>query len=84
MKTTKISMALAFAVGFCTVAPSAWADPPKKEAGYSYDFTDEKVLGTDIVGGVPAITVRGKGRRDLLHRPRIQFVQEMLKSVENM
>ncbi len=81
---TKMSMAVAVAVGLCTVASSAWADPPKKEEGYTYDFKDDKLLGTDIVGGLPMIHVRNKGRRDLLHRPRVQFVQEMLKSVENM
>ena len=81
---TKISMALAAWVVLCTVASSAWADPPKKEEGYGYEFKDDKLLGTDIVGGVPKITVLNKGRRDILHRPRTQFVQEMLKSVENM
>jgi hypothetical protein len=81
---TKISMALAVWVGLCTVASSAWAATPKKEEGYGYDFKDDKLLGTDIVGGTPKITVRNKGRRDLLLRPRTQFVQEMLKSVENM
>ena len=84
MKKMKMSMAVAVAVGLCTVASSAWADPPKKDEGYTYNFSDDKLLGTDIVGGMPTITVRNKGRRDLLHRPRIQFVQEMLKSVENM
>ena len=42
------------------------------------------MLGKDLVGNTPYISVRAKGRRDVLHRPRIQFVQELLKSVENM
>ncbi len=81
---TKIAVALAFCAGVCAVAPSARADPPKKEDGYTYKFEDDNLLGKDGNGGTPMIRVRGKGRRDLLHRPRLQFVQEMLKSVENM
>jgi hypothetical protein len=84
MMKTKISMALAVWVGLCTVASSAWADPPKKEEGYGYDFKDDKLLGADIAGTIPKITVLNRGRRDILHRPRTQFVPEMLKSIENM
>ena len=81
---TKIAAALAVCAGLCAVAPSAHADPPKDKKDYAYTFDDDKMLGKDMVGNAPQIVVRGKGRRDLLHRPRIQFVQEMLKSVENM
>ena len=81
---TKIAVALAFCVGICAVAPSAHADPPKKEDGYAYKFDDDSLLSKEGNGNVAMIPVRNKGRRDLLHRPRLQFVQEMLKSVENM
>jgi hypothetical protein len=81
---TKIAVALAFCAGICAVAPSASADPPRREEGYTYEFKDESLLGKDMHGDAPVINVRNKGRRDLLHRPRLQFVQEMLKSVENM
>ncbi len=82
---TKIAVALAFCAGISAVAPSAHADPPKKDnKDYAYEFGDDKLLGTDGQGTTPMIKVRAKGRRDLLHRPRLQFVQEMLKSVENM
>jgi len=81
---TKIAVALAFCGGICAVAPSAHADPPKRDDGYAYKFEDDSLLSADGAGITPVIHVRGKGRRDLLHRPRIQFVQEMLKSVENM
>ena len=75
----------AICVGLCAVAPSAWADPPKKDAkDYAYTFPDDGLLGIDGMGTTPIIKVRPKGPRDLLHRPRLQFVQEMLKSVENM
>jgi hypothetical protein len=81
---TKIAVALTFCAGICVAAPSAHADPPKKDDGYAYKFDDDSLLGKDGNGNAPIINVRAKGRRDLLHRPRIQFVQEMLKSVETM
>ncbi len=82
---TKIAVALAFCAGICAVAPSAHADPPRRaDDGYAYKFDDDSLLSKEGNGLVPEIHVRTGGRRDLLHRPRIQFVQEMLKSVENM
>jgi hypothetical protein len=84
MMKTKIAAALALFAGVCMVAPSASADPPKKDNNYEYRFEDDGLLGKEIGSRVPVIEVLGKGRRDMLHRPRIQFVQEMLKSVENM
>lgn len=81
---TKIAMAVALCAGICAVAPSAQADPPRREEGYAYEFKDDGLMGKDMIGDVPILKVRNQGRRDLLHRPRLQFVQEMLKSVENM
>lgn len=81
---TKIAAALALALGIVAVAPSALAEDTTKKGDYAYKFDDDSLLGKDMVGNTPKITVRAKGRRDLLHRPRVQFVQEMLKSVENM
>jgi hypothetical protein len=83
MMKTKMVAALVLGMGIVAVAPSARAEDPAK-GDYAYKFDDDKLLGKDMVGNTPAIVVRAKGRRDLLHRPRIQFVQEMLKSVENM
>jgi hypothetical protein len=81
---TKIAAALALVAGICVAAPSAHADPPKKDAGYEYKFEDDGLLGKDIGGSTLDIRVRQKGARLQLHHPRTQFVQEMLKSVENM
>ena len=71
-------------VGVCAAAPNASADPPKKEQGYEYKFTDDKLLGDNMGATGAQIRVVKVGRRERLLRPRIQFVQEMLKSVENM
>lgn len=81
---TKLVVALSLFVGFCTVAPSARAEAPKGKGDVEYKFDDDGLLGKELAGQMQTITPRGKGRRDLLHRPRLQFVQEMLKSVENM
>ncbi len=81
---TKIAAALALFAGISMAAPSALAETPKKDGSYEYKFTDDNLLGKDIAGNVPMIKVGKPARRDRLHRPRVQFVQEMLKSVENM
>lgn len=84
MMKTKILAAMAVFAGVCAVAPTASADPPKKEDGYEYTFKDDKMLG-DTLGATGAkITVVKQGRRDRLLRLRVHFVPEMLKSVENM
>jgi hypothetical protein len=81
---TKIAASLALFMGVGLLSSSAFADPPKKDSSYEYRFDDDKLLGKDGTAGGPMITVLKTGRRDRLLRPRVQFVQEMLKSVENM
>jgi hypothetical protein len=71
-------------VGLCAVAPVASADPPKQDNGYEYKFTDDKLLADTMGAAGAKISVVKVGRRERLLRPRVQFVQEMLKSVENM
>jgi hypothetical protein len=84
MMKTKILAAMAVFAGICAMAPTASADPPKKSQDYEYKFGDEKLLGEGLGALTGKITVRPSGRREVLLRPRVQFVQEMLKSVENM
>ncbi len=79
-----IGIALSIALGTLALAPSAQAETVKKANAYEYKFEDDGLLG---VNGGPAgtnITVLKLGRRDRLLRPRLSFVPEMLKSVENM
>jgi hypothetical protein len=86
MKKGFVAGALVF-VGLLAFAPAASADPPaapKKANNTEYKFGDDDLLGGTISGLTPIIpTVRWSPRQRLL-RPRTQFVQEMLKSVENM
>ncbi len=90
----KILAGLFAFLAFSTVAPLASADPPsaasaasatkKSSRDYEYTFPDDALL-TDTMGAAGAkITILKRAQRSLLLRPRVQFVQEMLKSVENM
>ena len=83
MKKAIVAGMVAF-VGLLSVASSASAEPPKKNQDYEYKFTDDKLLGDTMGVAGAKIVVRKVGTRDRLLRPRLQFVQEMLKSVENM
>jgi hypothetical protein len=83
MKTT-LMVALAVGLGVSALAPAAHADPPKNSKDYTYEFGDDKLLAPDANALIPFIRVRNKGLREMLHRPRLHFVPEMLKSVENM
>ncbi len=82
--TKKILASLAFGLTLCAVAPSAHADTPKKQNDYEYKFTDDLLSAPDGGGNTPMIKVRPQRAREMLLRPRIQFVTEMLKSVENL
>jgi hypothetical protein len=82
MKKALIGLALAMA--FVATAGDAAADPTKKDDSYGYVFEDD-ALKADTMGAASAqIRVLKLGRRDRLLRPRVHFVSEMLKSVENM
>ncbi len=82
--TQKILASIAFGMILGAVAPSAHADTPKKEASYEYKFTDDLLSAPDGGGNTPIIKVRPMRTREILLRPRVQFVTEMLKSVENL
>lgn len=65
-------------------AKSAPAADQKSEKGYGYEFKDDPLnAGVEGSNGF-VITVRPKGLRTQLLRPRVSFVQEMLKSVEGL
>lgn len=80
----RILTAAAAFVALSAAAPAAFADPPAKAQDYEYKFTDDKLLADTMGAAGAKISVLKFGRRDRLHRPRTQFIQELLKSVENM
>jgi hypothetical protein len=80
----KVLIGLALSMAFVVTAGDAAAEPTKKDDNYGYIFTDD-ALRADTMGAAAAqIRVLKLGRRDQLLRPRVHFVSEMLKSVENM
>lgn len=81
-KTTILAFTLA-AIGMGLFSGNAHAQGAKKDQGsYSYEFKDDALLGNDLHGQSGVITVRQGSVRDRLIRPRVQFITEMLKSVE--
>lgn len=52
--------------------------------GYSVKFIDDLLAGDGLGAGGPMLVVRPQGVRVTLIRPRTSFVNEMLKSVENI
>lgn len=82
MKSAFIAAALGIA--FTVASIPASAEPTKKDDSYGYTFNDD-ALNAETKGSVTAqIRVLNIGRRDRLLRPRVHFVTEMLKTVENM
>jgi hypothetical protein len=70
-----------------TTAPAAarvTKDRVTKDDGYSYAFGDDPLQGAGYDAASARIAVRRGHVRGLLIRPRIQFVDAMLKSVENI
>ena len=83
-----VSVALglaAFAVtgGAFAQAKDAAAGGDKGD-GYGYEFDDDPLSAGGFGPNDATIRVRPRAARTTLIRPRIQFVDEMLKSVENL
>ena len=66
----------------CGVATSAMADPTKQDDRYGYIFHDDVLSAGGPGATAVAIQVQKHLHREVLVRPRVQFVTEMLKSVE--
>jgi len=76
--------ALASVLAVFSLAATASADPSPKEHDYGYIFGDD-LLAAGMRGPTgDDIHVRRHPVRVILMRPRVQFISEMLKSVENM
>jgi hypothetical protein len=82
--TKKILAALALGMITSAIAPSAQAEPTKKDDSYGYKFEDDILNAPGNDANVGMIKVRPMRTRELLTRPRVHFVPEMLKSVENL
>lgn len=85
-KASALALALA---GTCLLAASsARADDTYKEStdasGQSVFFHDDPLAAGGLGPNDAILRVPGTPRRVMLLRPRTQFVQELLKTVENM
>lgn len=79
----------ALTVGLAIVGSSAtvFAQSAKSsdaDGGYGYEFSDDPLNAGGFGPNDATIRVRPTAARTTLIRPRISFVQEMLKSVENI
>ena len=64
--------------------PSASANAEDTDQGYAYKFGDDLLSGGVFGANVAQIKVRSHGMRRTLIRPRLHFVPELLKSVEDI
>jgi hypothetical protein len=73
---------MASGAAFAQDKPAAGGD--KGGDGYGYEFDDDPLAAGGFGPNDATIRVRPRAARTTLIRPRIQFVDEMLKSVENL
>ena len=75
-----LGMALLLVAGLS----SAQVKESKSDDGYGYQFDDDPLNAGGFGPNDATIRVRARAARTTLIRPRISFVPEMLKSVENL
>ena len=75
---------LASGAAFAQDKDAAAGEKGDKGDGYGYEFDDDPLAAGGFGPNDATIRVRPRAARTTLIRPRIQFVDEMLKSVENL
>lgn len=75
---------MASGAAFAQAAGDKPAGDKDKGDGYGYEFDDDPLAAGGFGPNDATIRVRPRAARTTLIRPRIQFVDEMLKSVENL
>jgi hypothetical protein len=91
-RSTRLGAALLTGMGMLLVTSAAFAQAPaaggagagKKDDGYGYEFSDDPLNAGGFGPNDATIRVRPGPVRTTLIRPRVTFVPEMLKSVENL
>jgi hypothetical protein len=82
--TIKTWLAGALAATFALTLTAAAAAEERRNGDVEYRFTDDPLAAENDRAVTPQITVRKTMHKERLMRPRLQFVTEMLKSVENL
>lgn len=59
-------------------------DTAQHDDGYGYVFRDDVLSATDHGTNIVPIKVLPRGMRQTLIRPRVQFIAELLQSVEQI
>lgn len=83
-------LAVLFGAGIFLLTSSAFAQrtvesvKEGKESGYGYEFDDDPLAAGGFGPNEATIRVRPGPVRTTLIRPRVSFVDNMLKSVENL
>jgi hypothetical protein len=70
-----------------TISGSAFAQAAKESSaadGYGYEFDDDPLAAAGFGPNDSRIRVRKGAQRSTLIKPRTQFINELLKSVENL
>ncbi len=67
-----------------TPAPKASAAPKPASGDYAYFFDTDSLGGSGLGPSSASIAVRPVLRSSLLIRPRLEFVSELQKSIENL
>jgi hypothetical protein len=78
-------------VGLALLSPSLAAAEEEEagfsttatESSYAVEFGDDDLLGGELDSNIAILRVRPASTRLLLIRPRLHFVHELTKSVEN-
>lgn len=84
----KSFLSICLAILVLALSSSAKADDNVKrfeeESGYGYEFADDPLNAGGFGPNDASIVVRVGPVRTMLIRPRLSFVNEMLKSIENL
>ncbi len=85
LRIVSVAIGLAtFALSGAALAQEAGGEKAGGGDGYGYEFDDDPLSAGGFGPNDATIRVRPRAARTTLIRPRIQFVDEMLKSVENL
>ena len=89
---TALKLLIAPFVGLALLSPSlaaaqeeegAFSTSSTTESSYAVEFPDDDLLGSELDSNLAILRVRPASTRMILIRPRLHFVHELTKSVEN-
>jgi hypothetical protein len=79
-----VSGSLVVALLMSAGVSAAQVKESKSEQGYGYEFDDDPLNAGGFLPGDAIIRVRPGAAKGTLIRPRVNYVPEMLKSVEHL